>query len=103
MGSGGSLAIQKPSTSNSAGGLTICQPCDAPSSKSVDKSSEQTSESSATMHASRSSQDVESGRPAPLGLGLGGLQPTKVIETFILLFSNGEIFDNTLPFYACWL
>ncbi|XP_010907120.1 uncharacterized protein [Elaeis guineensis] len=77
VGSGGSLAIQKPSTSNSAGGLTICQPCDAPSSKSVDKSSEQTSESSATMHASRSSQDVESGRPAPLGLGLGGLQPTK--------------------------
>ncbi|KAG1369679.1 ubiquitin-like domain-containing protein CIP73 [Cocos nucifera] len=75
VGSGGSLAIQKPSTGNSAGGLTICQPCDAPSSKSVDKSSEQNS--SATIHASGSSQDIESGRPAPLGLGLGGLQPKR--------------------------
>lgn len=77
VGSSGSLAIQKLSTSNSAGGPTICQPCDAPSSKSVDKSSEQNSESSATIHASGSSQDVESGGPAPLGLGLGGLQPKR--------------------------
>ncbi|XP_008788002.2 ubiquitin-like domain-containing protein CIP73 isoform X1 [Phoenix dactylifera] len=76
-GPSGSFAIQKPSTSNSAGDLTICQPSDTPSSKSVDKSSEKNSESSATIHASRSSQDGESGRPAPLGLGLGGLQPKR--------------------------
>lgn len=77
VGSSGSMIIQEPSTSSGTGGLTICQPSDTPLSKPVHKSSEKSSESTATFHASSSNQDGESGRPAPLGLGLGGLQPKR--------------------------
>ncbi|KAJ6829655.1 large proline-rich protein BAG6 isoform X1 [Iris pallida] len=54
----------------------VCEPSDTLPNQSVSNALENNS-SVEIIHASPSSRDSERDRPAPLGLGLGGLQPKK--------------------------